>query len=111
MSMNNLKLVFCSVVFAAITAGEPAAAPVTFYKDVLPGLQKNCQSCHRPDQIAPMSFLTYKSVRPWAKAMKSAVVSRKMPRWCADAGYAHYKNDRPLAPPDIDRIAEWAHTG
>ena len=41
-------------------------------------LQRNCQSCHRPGQIAPMSFLRYESTRPWAKAMKAAVASRKM---------------------------------
>ena len=61
-----------------------AAESATFNKDVLPILQKNCQSCHRPGQIAPMSLLTYENVRPWAKAMKVAVVSRKMPPWFAD---------------------------
>jgi hypothetical protein len=36
------------------------AAPVpTFNKDVLPILQKHCQECHRPGEIAPMSLLTY----------------------------------------------------
>jgi hypothetical protein len=47
------------------------ARPVTFNKDVLPILEKNCQSCHRPGQVAPMSFLTYEGARPWAKAMKA----------------------------------------
>jgi hypothetical protein len=48
---------------------------VTFHKDILPILQKNCQACHRPGEAAPMSFLTYKDVRPWAKAMR-----RRWPR-------------------------------
>ena len=61
----------------------------TFNKDVLPILQKNCQSCHRPGQIAPMSFLTYKDARPWAKAMKAAVLSKKMPPWFADPQLSH----------------------
>ena len=64
------------------TAGAPPA--VEFNKDVLPVLQRNCQGCHRPGQIAPMSFLTYESTRPWAKAMKAAVLSKKMPPWGAD---------------------------
>src|SRR6185295_4151736 len=51
---------------------------VTFNKDVLPILQNNCQSCHRPGGIGPMSLLTYESARPWAKAIKTAVVTRKM---------------------------------
>ncbi len=57
---------------AALLPGE-TTAPVTFNKEVLPILQKNCQTCHRPGQIGPMSFLTYQSTRPWAKAMKAAV--------------------------------------
>ena len=35
-----------------------ATAAVTFNKDVLPVLQKNCQRCHRPGEVAPMSLLT-----------------------------------------------------
>src|SRR2546421_8061996 len=80
---------------------EAAESSATFYKDVLPVLQKNCQSCHRPGQIAPMSFLTYSSVRPWAKAMKAAVVTRKMPPWFADPQYGHFSNDRSLPQSEI----------
>ena len=65
-------------------AAEESDRVVTFNKDVLPILQKNCQTCHRPGQIAPMSLLTYKEARPWAKAMKAAVLSGKMPPWFAD---------------------------
>src|SRR5262252_7052096 len=83
----------------------------TFTKDVLPILQKNCQSCHRPGQIAPMSLLTYSEARPWAKAIKSAVSLRKMPPWFADPKYGHFVNDRSLQQTDIDTLAKWADTG
>src|SRR5580658_7136087 len=53
------------------------AAAATFNKDVLPILQKHCQSCHRPGQLAPMSLLGYTEARPWAKAIKAAVVTQK----------------------------------
>src|SRR5262249_39086396 len=92
-------------------AAEIASSPVTFNKDVLPILQKNCQTCHRPGQIAPMSLLGYKEARPWAKAMKTAVVSRKMPPWFADPQYGHFLNDHSLSQNDIDTIAKWADTG
>src|SRR4029077_14464723 len=85
--------------------------PVTFNKDVLPVLQKNCQTCHRPGQIAPMSFLTYQSTRPWAKAMKTAVATRKMPPWFADHQYSPYLNDRSLSQREIDTIAKYAENG
>jgi len=84
---------------------------VTFNKDVLPILQKNCQSCHRPGQIAPMSFLDYQNARPWAAAMKAAVVSRKMPPWFADPRYGHFSNDRALKQTEIDTIVAWADAG
>ena len=58
---------------------RPASQP-TFYKDVLPVLQKNCQNCHRPGEAGPMSLLTYESTRPWAKAIKTAVRPRRCRR-------------------------------
>jgi hypothetical protein len=76
---------------ADVSSSSPSQ--VTFHKDVLPILQKDCQSCHRPGQIAPMAFLTYENVRPWAKAIKAAVVTRKMPPWFADPKYGHFSND------------------
>ncbi len=92
-------------------AASPTQAPVTFTKHVLPILQKNCQSCHRPGEIAPMSFLTYESTRPWAKAIKSAVVTKKMPPWFADPQHGRFANDRTLATTDIDTLSRWADDG
>src|SRR5881398_1498754 len=96
---------------ATVVAKEGSDRVVTFYKDVVPILQKNCQTCHRPGQIAPMSLLTYKEARPWAKAMKAAVVSRKMPPWFADPRYGHFANDRSLKPSDIDTLVKWVDGG
>src|SRR6266404_4816246 len=101
-------ILFSLMIVWEMTAAESQA---NFYKDVLPILQKNCQNCHRPGQIAPMSFLTYSSVRPWAKAMKAAVLTRKMPPWFADPQYGHFSNDRSLSQRDIDTIVQWAENG
>jgi len=96
----------------ATTPGEEKdSTAVTFNKEVLPILQKNCQSCHRPGEIAPMSFLTYKDARPWAKAIKAAVVSRKMPPWFADPKYGHFANDRTLSDSTISTLVAWADNG
>jgi hypothetical protein len=92
----------------AIGADTPA---VTYHKDVQPILQKNCQSCHRPGQIAPMSFLSYESTRPWAKAIKVAVATKKMPPWFADPQFSHFTNDRSLKPAEIDTISRWVDAG
>src|SRR5438552_7400870 len=93
-------LITAVAALAADASSSPAL--VTFHKDVLPILQRNCQGCHRPGQIAPMSFLSYESVRPWAKAMKAAVASRKMPPWFADPKFGHFANNRSLKQDEID---------
>src|SRR3970040_975861 len=89
------------MVAVAALGAEPAAAPVTFNKDVLPILQSNYQTCHRPGQIAPFSLLTYENARPMAMAMKNAVVTKKMPPWNADPKYGRFLNDRPLQQTEI----------
>src|SRR5579883_2165638 len=89
----------------------PAAAPVTFNKDVLPILQNNCQVCHRPGEIGPMSFLTYESTRPWAKAIRAAVLTHKMPPWFADPKAGHFANDRRLSEAEVNTLSAWAESG
>src|SRR5215470_13969267 len=102
----RLALVSLAVALAATTSGQ--SSRVTFTKDVLPILQKNCQSCHRPGQVAPMSLISYYDARPWAKAIKAAVVERKMPPWFADPKYGHFTNDRSLKQVEIDTLVKWA---
>src|SRR5437773_2553425 len=49
----------------AISAQAPAktgARTITFPRDVAPIVQRSCQNCHRPDSMAPMSFLTYEEI-------------------------------------------------
>ncbi|HEY1302945.1 MAG TPA: hypothetical protein VGF24_05325 [Vicinamibacterales bacterium] len=94
-----------------VVAQTGTTAAVTFYKDVAPLLQKNCETCHRPGQIAPMAFQTYESTRPWARAIKAAVLSKKMPPWFAEGGTAHLLNDRSLKPAEIDVLVKWADAG
>jgi hypothetical protein len=105
------RLVLASLTVAAAAAATTEQSSVTFTRDVLPILQKNCQSCHRPGQVAPMSLISYKETRPWAKAIKNAVVLRKMPPWFADPQYGHFNNDRSLKQSDIDTLVKWADAG
>ena len=73
-----------SLAMAAGQAGQTALAAPTYTKDVAPILFKNCTSCHRPGEIAPMSLLTYEDVRPYAKAIRDEVGDGHMPPWHAD---------------------------
>jgi len=100
-----------SVVFAATSIAATVQSPVTFNKDVAPVLAKNCQECHRPGEAAPFSLLTYEQARPWAKAMKEAVLLKKMPPWFADPHYGKFSNERSLSQKEIDTLVAWADTG
>jgi hypothetical protein len=101
-----------SALFIALPVlATPQTRSVTFHADVVPVLQKRCQACHRPGEAAPFSMLTYREARPWASAMKRAVVSRQMPPWHADPSVGHFQNDRRLTDAEIDTIARWADAG
>ncbi|MEX2582834.1 MAG: hypothetical protein WD766_06155 [Gemmatimonadota bacterium] len=95
----------------------PAAAP-TFYADVLPILQDNCQACHQPaglnlgGMVAPMSFMTYEETRPWARVMALAVKERKMPPWHASRAFeGKFEGERYLDDSEIETIVAWADAG
>src|ERR1017187_5361785 len=98
--------------FAAAPA--PVAAPaqeITFHKDIEPIIQERCQGCHRPGEAAPMSLLSYQEARPWAKAIREAVLIRKMPPWFADPAHGNFANDGRMPQAEIDRIVAWADGG
>lgn len=98
-----------STCFSLLAA--PAAKEITFHKDVEPVLQARCQGCHRPGEAAPMSLLTYSDSRRWAKAIKEAVLVRKMPPWFADPAHGQFANDRRLSQNEIDTLVAWADSG
>ena len=83
----------------------------TYYKDVLPIFQDHCQECHRAGEIAPFALTDYKGTRPWAKSIKAAVLTKKMPPWFADPGCGHFSNDRSLTSAQIDTLTAWVDSG
>ena len=109
------------VLFAQMAAtGTAVAAPtnatpheVTFSKDIAPIFQAKCQECHQPNSIAPMSLITYKEVRPWARSIRERVVTRQMPPWHIDrsVGVQKFKNDMSLTDEQVDKIARWVEAG
>jgi len=96
--------------------GAPAETPTgkgpfTFHRDVEPIMQARCQGCHRPGEAAPMSFLSYDEVRPWAKAIRQAVLQKKMPPWFAEASDNRFRNDHRLSEREISTLVAWADQG
>lgn len=91
-------------------APHSPAAP-TFSKDIAPIFYSRCVTCHRPNDIAPMSLLDYQSIRPWAKAIREAVLTRKMPPWFADPHWGEFSNDARLSAAEIETIKAWVDDG
>ena len=83
---------------------------VTFYRDVLPIMQKNCQECHRPGAVGPFSLMTYKQVINWADDIKEYTQERKMPPWKLVEGPA-FHGERKMADADIKTLAAWVDGG
>ncbi len=105
-------LIICLISSAALNALDAAEArSATFYRDVLPILQERCQSCHRAGEIGPMPLGTYTETRPWAKAIRQAVVTRKMPPWNADGPHGKFRNDPSLSQAQIDTLVAWVDGG
>jgi hypothetical protein len=94
------------------SAEAPTVATPTFAKDVAPIVYKHCAQCHRPGEVAPMSLLSYEDVRPWARAIKTKVVSREMPPWGADPSQSlKMRNDPSLSDAQIATIVSWVDGG
>ncbi len=108
MARSLIVSVAASVV---VVVSSAATAPVTFNKGVLPILQNHCQECHRPGEVAPMSLLSYQDARPWAKSIRQAVLTKKMPPWFADPHYGKFANERSLTQSDIDTLVAWVDAG
>jgi peroxiredoxin len=95
-----------------VRESEPAAklGPVTYYRDVLPILQKRCQGCHRPGEVGPFSLMTYRQAVNWAQDIKEYSEDRTMPPWKVTAGPA-FHNDRRMPASEIAILAAWADGG
>ena len=109
--ISRHQLLWALVVLTGLLYGadsKPSTRPPTFYKDVLPILQQHCQSCHRPNQIAPMPLVTYQQTRLWADAIRDTVRSKKMPPWFADPCCGHFSNDPSLTTQEITTLGAWA---
>ncbi len=114
----SIALVLVLVPPAVLAASADAPAQPTFYRDVLPILQGNCQECHRPKPInlsgmvAPFPLMDYEDVRPWAKSVAKVVSSREMPPWFASEDFhGVFRNERWLSEAQIETIVGWTRDG
>jgi hypothetical protein len=100
-------LIVCA---ARLAAHDVITTKITFSNEVSRILYKHCVSCHR-EKGSAFSLGTYEESRPWAKAIKEEVLSRRMPPWAAIKGFGEFRDDQALTQEDLLILAEWVEGG
>ena len=107
-------VVFASAVclsLAHVAAHTRITTTVTWDREIAPIIQARCVACHTAGGRAPMSLATYEAARPWARAIRYEVLTRRMPKWHAARGFGEFANDPSLSPFEIQLIAAWVDGG
>ena len=115
-ALTILALLGSGLLGTASSAAQSDAP--TFYADVLPILQANCQTCHQSGglktggMVAPMALETYEQTRPWARSIARAVSEGKMPPWSADIQHkGTFEGERYLTDEEKKTLVIWAGSG
>lgn len=108
--LQNSRLTEAEAHSTGKTSKRAQGAP-TFNKEVVRLFQQHCQSCHHPGDIAPFSLLSYKEARPWAVAIREAVITKDMPPWKPLPSCGDFKDARALSQDEINTIVAWVDAG
>ena len=84
---------------------------ITYSEHIAPILQNNCQTCHRPGEVAPFTLTDYSDAKAWATEIAEYTQARLMPPWKPASGYGDFKNERHLTDTEIQMIADWVEAG
>lgn len=110
-SVLLISLASIAIALARLNAHDLITTRVTWNSDVSRLVQARCVGCHAPGGKGPMPLTTYEEARPWARAIREEVLTRRMPKWHAVRGYGDFTNDPSLSPFEIATIVAWADGG
>ena len=79
-----------------VAAATPAAAQVTFARDVAPIVFEHCVPCHRAGEVGPFALTSYRDVRQRASQIADVTARRIMPPWKARGDPAAFMGPRTL---------------
>lgn len=91
------------------TDGTPELPPgtLTWYKDILPIVQKRCQGCHTSGGIGPFTLVSYDDVKTKGTLLKWVIETRRMPPWMPDEQCQPVRNSRRLSELERTSILNW----
>jgi hypothetical protein len=102
--------VFSMALSLAVTVLPPEAP--TFHGKVESIIQKHCQDCHRPGQVAPFSLLTYEQARKRGDDLVNVIEDRLMPPWHASTTIGGpFKDARVLSDDERKAVTDWVAAG
>jgi hypothetical protein len=113
MLRGSTAFVAAVVILAAAVrlSGHDPVGKVTWDREIAPIIAARCVSCHSAGGRAPMSLTTYEEARPWARAIREEVLTRRMPQWPVVRGYGDFANDPSLSSFEIALITAWVDGG
>jgi hypothetical protein len=103
-------VLFLAAAVVGASGDKPPSAAPTFYRDVLPILQKHCQQCNRAGEIEPIPLVTYDDVKRRTRQIANDTRSKRMPPWFADPCCGHFADDPSLTEAEIATLGTWAET-
>jgi peroxiredoxin/mono/diheme cytochrome c family protein len=98
---------------ASPSDAEPVqpVTPITWSGEVAAIVQRRCQSCHRPGEIAPFSLLEYSEAASWSETIGESVREGRMPPWHANPAYGEFANDARLSDQERTTLLNWVEQG
>lgn len=89
----------------------PIEKQITYSEHIAPIFQKNCQTCHHQNGIAPIALTNYDNAKAHATKIAKYTEARLMPPWKPVRGYGEFKNERRLTDNEIEMIGNWVKAG
>jgi len=83
----------------------------TYNREVSRILLEHCVGCHHNRGVGPFPLTTYTEASAFAREIRRATQTRKMPPWAAVSGYGEFQNQRLLTVGEIKTLGEWFDKG
>lgn len=80
----------------------------TYSADVAKLINEKCVSCHRPGDVAPMSFVGYENAKKYSKMIAYTTAAKKMPPWKTIPVDVEFHDDTHLTDEEIAMLKKWA---
>ncbi len=110
--MVRLRWVMGLILAVLLEAQAAPGAEPSYHRDVVPILQRHCQECHRPGQVAPFALLSFEQVRKRASDIVTLTEDRRMPPWHASTTVGGpFKDARVMTEEEIATLTAWVAAG